>query len=411
MLENSFSKSVLQQLRVGPLAPYLNAYTALLSDQGYKKFSLKYKIRLIAKFNHWLHQQHFDVNELTEEVFNNFFKYQRIPNPVRRGHSATLRSLLQYLHAQGAISSGIIEIEDNPFHRIEHEFARYLSQERGLSTATLDNYIPLVRRFLFDCFKTDTIKFDELRPTDIITFILRYSQTVKRKTAKLMTTSLRAFFRYLRWRGEIIADLAEFVPTVSDWRLSNLPKSIEPKKIQSLLKSCDQSSKVGKRDYTILLLLARLGLRAGEVVAMTLDDINWEAGELIIRGKGSRRDRLPIPCDVGEALATYLQHIRPCCSTRRIFIRIRAPYQGFSSSVAVCNIVQRALLRAKIQTDHKGAHLFRHSLATHMLHKGASLTEIGQVLRHQSANTTEIYTKVDIRSLRSIALPWLGGEI
>lgn len=201
------------------------------------------------------------------------------------------------------------------------------------------------------------------------------------------------------------------VPTVSNWRLTGLPKSLEPQQIERLLKSCDQNTKVGQRDYTILLLLARLGLRAGEIVAMTLDDINWDVGELIIRGKGPRKDRLPIPRDVGEALAAYLQYCRPACPTRRIFIRARAPYQGFSSSVAICNIVQRALLRANINTYHKGAHLLRHSLATHMLCKGASLAEIGDILRHQLPNTTQIYTKVDIVSLRSLAQPWPGGEI
>lgn len=142
---------------------------------------------------------------------------------------------------------------------------------------------------------------------------------------------------------------------------------------------------------------------------MTLDDIDWEAGELIIQGKGPRKDRLPLPWDVGEALVMYLQHGRPMCSTRRVFIRARAPYQGFSSSVAVCNVVERALLRAKLQPPCKGAHLLRHSLATHMLRQGASLGEIGEILRHASITTTEIYTKVDIAGLRRLAQPWLGG--
>ena len=275
----------------------------------------------------------------------------------------------------------------------------------------MTNYIPLIRCFLSNCFKAGTIKLEKLCPKDITAFILSYTQSVKRSTAKLMLTSLRAFFRYLRFRGQIATDLAAFVPAISDWRLTGLPKSLEPEQIEDLLKSCDQNTKVGQRDYTILSLLARLGLRAGEIVKMTLDDINWDVGELIIRGKGSRKDKLPIPYDVGEALVAYLQHGRPTCPTRCVFIRARAPYQGFSSSVAICNIVHRALLRAKINSCHKGAHLLRHSLATNMLRKGASLTEIGEVLRHQLPSTTEIYTKIDIVSLRSLAQPWLGGEI
>lgn len=411
MLENLFSESVLQRFRVGPLAHYLNTFTAQLSERGYTTSSMKQKIRLVATFSQWLHQHHLGVNDLKKEVLDNFLEHQGTPDPVRRGNVATLRLLLQHVRGKDVLSSSPGETEDNPFHHIEHGFAQYLSQERGLSPATETNYIHLVRRFLSDRFKAERIQLNELRPTDVTAFILRYAQSVKRSTAKLMVTSLRAFFRYLHVRGEITADLTESVPTVSDWRLSGLPTSLEPDQIASLLKSCDQNRKVGQRDYAILLLLARLGLRAGEVVAMELDDINWEAGEFIIRGKGPRSDRLPIPCDVGEALATYLQHARPCCLTRRVFVRIKAPCQGFSSSVAICNIVHRALVRAQIETCHKGAHLLRHSLATHMLREGASLAEIGEILRHQLPTTTELYTKVDIISLKSVAQPWPGGEI
>jgi site-specific recombinase XerD len=411
MLKQLFSESVLKRIHNGPLEPYLNPFTSVLSKQGYTKYSIKVKIRLVAKFSRWLDHQHLGVNDLNSELFNVFIKSQKTSNPVRRGDLATLKLLLSHVSDKGVILSSAMKNDDNSFHQIEDEFAQYLSHERGLSPDTLTTYMPLVRRFLSDRFKTGTIRIEELCPKDITTFILRYAQSVKRSTAKLMVTSLRSFFCYLHLRGKITTDLAGSVPAVSNWRLTGLPKSLEPQQIEGLLKSCDQNTKVGLRDYTILLLLTRLGLRGGEIVAMTLDDINWDAGELIIHGKGSREDRLPIPWDIGEALADYLQNGRPACPIRRVFIRTRAPYIGFSSSVAICNIVQRALLRAKINTCHKGAHLLRHSLATNMLHKGASLAEIGEILRHQSPNTTEIYTKVDIESLKSIAQPWLGGEI
>ena len=411
LLKNLFSESVLKQLHVGPLASHLSTFTSLLSEQGYTKFSIKVKIRFVAKLSRWLDQQHLGVNDLKLELFDHFIKYRGTTDPIRRGDLATLKLLLQHVTEKGVIQFSALRIDKNPFLQIEDGFAQYLSHERGLSSETLTTYIPLVRCFLSNCFKADTIRLEKLCPKDITAFILSYTQSVKRSTAKLMVTSLRSFFRYLRFRGQIATDLAAFVPAVSDWRLTGLPKSLEPEQIECLLKSCDQNTKVGQRDFTILLLLARLGLRAGEIVKMTLDDINWDVGELIIRGKGPRKDKLPIPYDVGEALAAYLQHGRPACPTRCVFIRARAPYQCFSSSVAICNIVQRALLRAKINSSHKGAHLLRHSLATNMLRKGASLTEIGQILRHQLPNTTEIYTKVDIVSLRSLAQPWLGGEI
>ncbi len=409
MLEHLFSESALKQLCVGPLWPSLNSFESLLSNRGYARFCKKDKIRLVARFSQWLHQQHLEVNELNDQVIKKFIKDNGRKGAIRRGDFATLRLLLQHL-GHSDVASNLLN-DDFTLHRIENGFTQYLSQERGLSPATLAIYIPMVRYFLTDRFHTGAIQLNKLRPSDITTFILRYTKTVKRKTAKLMITSLRAFFRYLCLRGETATDLAEFVPTISDWRLADLPKSLEPQHVECLLSNCDHNDRIGQRDYTILLFLLRLGLRAGEIVAMTLDDIHWEAGELIIRGKGPRIDRLPIPQDVGESLVTYLQHGRPVCSERRVFIRAKAPFQGFSSSVAVCNIVERALLRAKLQPPSKGAHLLRHTLATNMLRNGASLTEIGEMMRHASISTTEIYAKVDMVALRSLAQPWPGGVV
>ena len=411
MLKHLFSEPVLDRLHAGPLAPFLNTFTTLLLEKGYTKYSIKLKIRLIAKFSRWLDQQNLAIDDLRIELFDHFIKFNKTADPIRRGYWSTLKSFLRHLSDTGVIRPFVIKNDDNPFYHIEDGFAQYLSHERGLSPETLTSYIPLVRCFLSVCFQTGTIRLEKLCPKDITAFILSYTQSVKRNTAKLMVTSLRVFFRYLRLRGLIETDLAAFVPAVSNWRLTGLPKTLEPEQIECLLKCCNQTTKVGQRDFTILLLLARLGLRAGEIVKMTLDDINWDVGELIIRGKGPRKDKLPIPYDVGEALADYLQYGRSACPTRCVFIRVRAPYQGFSSSVAICNIVQRALLRAKINSSYKGAHLLRHSLATNMLRKGASLTEIGEILRHQLPSTTELYTKVDIVSLRSLAQPWLGGAV
>ena len=176
-----------------------------------------------------------------------------------------------------------------------------------------------------------------------------------------------------------------------------------------MLASCDQSTPVGRRDYAILLLLARLGLRAGEVVAMTLDDLDWEAGVVTVPGKGQRHERLPLPHDVGEALVNYLREDRPVCATRRLFIRLKAPQSGFASAAAICDVVKRALKRADLDPPFKGSHLLRHSLATEMLRRGASLEDIGQILRHRHPETTQIYAKVDLKALRALAPPWPGG--
>jgi site-specific recombinase XerD len=225
-----------------------------------------------------------------------------------------------------------------------------------------------------------------------------------------MTTAFRSFFRYLFQKGELQANLAAAVPTVADWRLSTVPKCLSSVEVKRVLKACNRRTATGRRDYAILLLLARLGLRAGEVVALQLDDINWRAGEVLVRGKGLFQDRMPLPSDVGKALASYLRRDRPACQTRRVFICIQAPRRGFANPSTLTTIVRRALDRADLHPTFKGAHLLRHSLATSMLRSGATMGEIGDVLRHRIPNTTEIYAKVDFDGLRSLAHPWpIGG--
>jgi integrase/recombinase XerD len=223
-----------------------------------------------------------------------------------------------------------------------------------------------------------------------------------------VVTTLRSFLRFLQQRGLLSTDLAAAVPGVAGWRLAHLPKALPTEQVERLLASCDRRSPTGRRDFAILMLLARLGLRGGEVSALTLDDIDWERGEIVVHGKGQKLARLPLPADVGSALVDYLRQDRPVCPSRRVFIRVRAPKRGFISLSAICCIVRRALERAGLAPEFKGAHLLRHSLATHLLRRGASLVEIGQLLRHSQPDTTQIYAKVDITALRAIALPWPG---
>jgi len=223
-----------------------------------------------------------------------------------------------------------------------------------------------------------------------------------------MVTALRCFFRYLRNKERISNDLAAAVPAVANWSLSSLPKYLPAGAVQRVLRKCDRRTSLGKRDYAILMLLARLGLRGGEVAGLNLGDIDWSSSQISIHGKGGSHVSMPLPADVGEAIAVYLR-CRPRCSNRRVFVRGRAPFVAFSNSTAVTGIVRRALNHAGVESVCKGAHIFRHSLATELLRRGSSLEEIGEVLRHQSPNTTAIYAKVDLTSLRSIALPWQGG--
>jgi site-specific recombinase XerD len=216
--------------------------------------------------------------------------------------------------------------------------------------------------------------------------------------------------RYLHYKGLIDTDLSLAVPKVARWRFSTLPKHLPAAQVRQVLHHCGRKTAMGRRDYAILLLLARLGLRAGEIVKLRLEDIDWDNSRISVCGKGGSWAQLPLPTDAANAIARYLQHGRPQCACRRLFIRAHAPLDGFRCATAVSKIVQCALERAGVVSARKGAHLLRHSLATEMLRKGASLDEIGVVLRHKSSDTTAIYAKVDLSSLRALALPWIGGS-
>ena len=403
------SPSELHRFRSGPLGPHIDRFASLLTEQGYSHHAGMQKIRLVAWLSRWLEQKQVKVQQLNEQRVVDFLAAEKKALGRQRQVQHTLAQLLQELRHSRIIAGRQSAQAESPTELLMHDFERFLTQERGLSQATLDNYLPVARRFLANTFGAKTVRLDQLAARDINGFILRDRSTFSPKRVQLTGSALRSFLGFLYLRGRLTTPLAPSVPTVATWCLSELPQFLEPQQVQRLLQSCDRSSPCGRRDYAALLLLARLGLRAGEVVHLCLEDINWSVGEVLIRGKSAREDRLPLPSDVGRALAAYLQKGRPPCSSRRVFIRMKAPHVGFSTSVAVCDIVRRALLRAGLQPERKGAHLLRHSLATQMLRGGASLTQIGQILRHQLSQTTEIYAKVDLAALRAVAQPWPGG--
>jgi integrase/recombinase XerD len=258
-------------------------------------------------------------------------------------------------------------------------------------------------------FGNGSVMLSRLSARDVVRFVKHQASHLHLKRAKLLTSALRSFLRYTRYRGEVTLDLAAAVPIVANWSMPSIPRAIGADQVRQLLSSINRCTAIGRRDYAILLLLARLGLRSGEVAFLDLDDIDWDAGQVSIRGKGGQRTSLPLPVDVGKAIAAYLRHGRPRSTSRRMFLRGKAPIRGFLSQCAISSIVRHALRRAGIQAPTTGAHQFRHALATQMLRHGASLTEIGEVLRHRSPQTTMIYTKVDLKALRALALPWPGG--
>ncbi|HYA44362.1 MAG TPA: site-specific integrase [Acidimicrobiales bacterium] len=293
--------------------------------------------------------------------------------------------------------------------RVEQAFARYLAQERGLASATLANYMPVVRQFLQERFRGGRLRLAALRAGDVTRFVQRHAHDHSPGHSKVLLTALRAFLRYLCHCGATATDLAPCVPSVPTWMYATLPKGLRPDPVEQVLAACDRQSPRGRRDYAILLLLARLGLRAGEVAALRLEDIDWVAGHLTLCGKGGRWSQFPLPADVGAALAAYLRQDRPRCASRQVFIRQYAPRVGFANWLAISALVRRTLARAGIAAPRSGAHVFRHSLASAMLRVGASLAEIGELLRHRSPQTTRLYAKVDLGALRGLACPWPGG--
>lgn len=401
-----------QRMHVGPLSPYIDTFAQHLLQQGYAVWTIIDKLRVVTKLSQWLEFHQLGLGVLDEQQVTAFIHqlHQR-EHRTYHGDHTTLRMFLEHMRSCGILPVPVPKVEDNALVLLERDFVQYLREQRGLSAATLHNYLPFARCFLSERFGQGAVELKRLSTSDVSEFVLRHAPKLGPACAKLMVTALRSFFRFLHQSGQLDMDLANAVPTVAHWRLSTLPKYLEPDQVDQLLQSCDQNTTIGQRNHTVLLLLARLGLRAGEVVKLSLDDIDWHAGLLTVRGKGRQVDQLPLRMDVGEALATYLSQGRPVCTTRRVFVRSRAPYVGFASSVAIDSIVRRALKRAGLTPLHQGAHLLRHSLATRMLRQGASLTEIGQVLRHRLRQTTEIYAKIDKATLGALAQPWPGSAI
>ena len=393
-------------LTCGPLAVHLKVYAQELYDQGYAVQTAQLQLRMLGNFNRWLQSNCLIADEIDSSTVERYRRFRIKAGRLRTGDTAALARMLRILRPSQ------VEMPSSPpiaRQTVLWEFQHYLRQERGLAERSITCYTPVVRAFLAECFPTEIPDFHRLCASAIADFVQRQAQRTTTKHGANAVSALRSFLRHLLHRGAIDTDLAVCVPTIGTWSLSNVPKFLPAEQIQRVLSSCDRNTAIGKRNYAILLLLARLGLRAGEVVALTLEDLDWEAGLITVRAKGKRVTQMPLPVEAGAAVADYLCQARPHCSCRRVFIRDKAPLVGFANSVAICSLVDRALQRAGVETAYRGSHLFRHSLATQMLKQGASLPEIGDLLRHRRPDTTAIYAKVDLVSLRAIALPWPGG--
>ena len=392
----------------GPLSHYIERYITQTKEEGYAAPSVHEQVCVLKILDRWLERTGREVRGLDEAVAKIFLRCVIKRHWPHNAAAATLRRMLAMLRRLGVVPA-VEAAQSTPSEQLTRAYECFLLEERNLSRQSVAGPCRFVSRFLSGKFGAGSLNLSKLTAPDVSKFVQRHARLHSPAYAKILVGAMRSFLRYLHYKGLVGYDLSFAVPKVARWSLSTLPKYLSAAQVQQVLHHCDRSTPRGRRNYAILLLLARLGLRAGEVVGLNLEDIDWDNGRITVCGKGGKWAQLPMPTDVAGALAHYLRRDRPRCACRSVFIRDRAPTRGFLRATAIACIVKRALAKAGVVSARKGAHLLRHSLATDMLRKGASLDEIGEVLRHKSPDTTAIYAKVDLNSLQSLALPWPGG--
>jgi integrase/recombinase XerD len=393
----------------GPLATYLDQFARVLDGQGFERRGLGQQIRAVARFSRWLQSRQVSADAVTDEHVRNFLDDAAGQGFVRQGAAAALRRLLGFLRQLDICGAAPAPTPPTPVQQTVAAYRGYLRKELGLSVRTLIQYCPFAEAFLSDHFGCGPVDLGKLRGLDVIQFVRQQAARLSPARAKAATIALRSFLRYARYCGGTQLDLAGSVPTVANWSMTGIPRAIAPHHLRAVLASCRRDTPVGRRDYAILMLMARLGLRSSEIVSLTLDSIDWDASSIAVVGKGDQAAVLPLPAEVGEAIAEYLQWGRPANTDRALFLRANAPICGLGAGQTVGTIVGAAISRAGITTRSRGAHQFRHALATDMLRQGATLIEIGSLLRHRHPKTTGIYAKVDFDALRPLSLPWPEG--
>lgn len=398
----------IRNLRAGPFRDCIDLYADRLRKDGYSTVSARFSIRLVSCFIRWLTEGHFDRKDIDEQLAARFLEADDRGCLLRGGDRKSMSRFIDVLREAEIIAPALPRPLD-PSDEILERFRAYLEHRHGLSPRSSTAYVKFTRPFLRDIFITRLDDFARLTPADILAYVERHAQDASAATTGVLCSRLRSFLRYLQFEGLIASDLAACVPSIRRWSFTALPTYLSVAQLQQVLQSCDQNTATGRRDYAVLLLLSRLGLRAEEVATLTLDDIDWYSGQFCIQGKGGRQATMPLSPDVGTAIAAYLCEGRSPSNSRAVFLPAYAGYLGFLTTTGIGCIARRALKRAGISgLAHHGSHVFRHSLATELLRSGATLTQVSQVLRHKDHNTTRIYAKVDLASLRTLSLPWPG---
>jgi integrase/recombinase XerD len=397
----------------GTSAKHLSAFVNWLIANQYSVSYVCQLARHALAFGRWCEARDISLHALSED---DIVRYQRSRQQrrsrcleTRRREWHALELLLHVLRNEGICP--VAPDHATAAEDVTVDFARYLQHDQGLADITVERYARTAHQFLVWRFGQGSVCLCDLCATDTIAFVQSEAKRLGPSSLKNVVTALRSFLRYGQFLGEVPAGLAAAVPAVAVWATTpSIPKAISAEHAQRAIDSCDCQTSVGLRDRAVLLLLARLGLRAVEIARLMLDDIDWDHAQLLVRGKGGQESLLPLTAEVGEAIAAYLERGRPTSQDRHLFLRSMAPIRGLmEGSDGIGSIVRYALNRAKVDALHRGSHQFRHALAVHMLQTGASLPEIGRVLRHRSPQSTSLYAKVDLTALRALALTWPGG--
>lgn len=394
----------------GEFDTYIEPFPKHLGTMGYAKRTLCRKQTIAMCFARWTKRERLAVEDLEESHIGAFTERAGQQSKARVAYElAGPRSFLDFIRANARIPIARSQSDSSAASQIERRYEDYLRADRGLTERTVCVYLRFIHDFLTELeAETGGAGTPGMVNAQIVQeFLVHRSGDRSTESVRLLATAMRSFLRFLHFSGETTGDLSLCVPTVRKYQGAAVHPYLRPDEVERILSATDRSRASGRRDYAILLLLARLGLRAGEVVTLELDDIHWRTGEISVRGKGHVLDRLPLLTDIGEALTLYLRQDRGRSVSRRVFLRMQAPRVALGGRGPVGHIVRRALARATIRpSGRSAAHLFRHSLATRMIRQGASIAEISEVLRHRAQSTTQIYAKVAFESLRAVARPW-----
>lgn len=385
----------------GALASYAAGFIQSLTDSGYTALSSVVQLRLMAHVSRWLEAERLTVGDFNAERVDEFLLVRREAGYSGLRTNVAMVPLLRFLRASGAAPAPAAVVASSPVEVLLASFRRYLLSERSLAASTAAAYVAKAERFLMGSVTDGDVS--GLTAADVTRAVLDESVTRQVGSVQYFVVAVRAFLKFCSLEGLVDVDLSAAAPSITGRRSQVLPRGITHEDASALLASCDRTKTIGRRDHAVLLILLRLGLRAGEVARLRLDDIDWRAGQIVVRGKGDRHESLPLPAEVGESLADYVQNSRPDTVLREVFLTVCAPLVALKRS-SVSLIVGRACTHAGVTP--MGAHRLRHALACDLVAAGASLPEVGQILRHRNLSSTSIYAKVALVQLRDLALPW-----